>query len=334
MRHRIAAIALGSIVAGAAHALGPVPPSLTDSNASEPADEDLQASAQGHGSISIAYLQTYVNGLRVNQDTVLPNGAVHSRGVALDLDYFVADAWSLHVGLPYIDNRYQGRVPHCPTTSPPQCAGIAPLNPQHPESEFLDDGAYHGTWQDWTLGAEWHGQIGDYFITPSITAIVPSHDYTYFANAAVGQRLHQLLLAATLAHQFAFTNIYYKLGFGYAFSQRVLGHDTGYSRYDVELGWFVNEKFSLRTFVEGRLGRGLAAADLIPLTGPPGEFQTNDYWYRHDQLSEHSYFGAGLGFDYMLDDRNTLSAGIQRAFWGETVFDFKYAYEVRLTRSF
>jgi hypothetical protein len=329
MRLRIVALVFGSIISGAAQALGPVPPSLTDTKTSEPAEEDLQPTMQGHGSISIAYLQTYVNGFRLDQDTVLPNGAVHSRGVALDLDYFVADDWSLHVGLPYLDNRFKGQ-PHCPTTAPPQCAGIPALDPPHPESQFLDDDQYHGTWQDWTLGAEWHTHIDDYYVTPSITAIIPSHDYTFFANAAVGQRLDQLLLAATLAHQFAFTNLYYKLGYGYAFSQRVLGHDTGYQRFDLELGWFVNEKLALRTFVSGRLGNGMAAADLLPLT----DGQTNDYWYHHDQLSEHSYFGAGLGFDYAFDDRYTLSAGIQRAFWGETVFDFKYAYEVRLTRNF
>jgi hypothetical protein len=329
MRHRIAAFALGSSLAGAAHALGPVPPSLTDAQPSAPADEDLQETAKGHGSISIAYLQTYVNGFRIDQDLVLPNGAVHSRGVALDVDYFVADDWSLHVGLPYIDNRFKG-VPHCPTTAPPQCANIPPLDPQHPESQFLDDNNYHGTWQDWTLGAEWHTHIDDYFITPSLTAIVPSHDYTFFANAGVGQRLDQLLFAVTLAHQFQFTNIYYKLGYGYAFSEEVLGHDTGYSRYDAEFGWFANEKLSVRAFVDGRLGRGFAALDLLPRTAN----QTNDYWYHHDQLSEHSYFGAGVGFDYAIDPLYTLSAGIQRAFWGETVFDFKYACEVRLTRSF
>lgn len=329
MRRRFVAFATGSIIAGAAHALGPVPPSVTGAQPSETASDDLAQTARGHGSISIAYLGSYVNGFHLDSETEVPNGAVHSRGVAFDVDYFVADDWSLHLGIPYLDNRFKG-VPHCPTTAPPECAGIPPLDPPHPESQFLDDNHYHGTWQDWTLGAEWHTHIGDYYITPSITAVIPSHDYTFFANAAVGQRLNQLLLATTLAHQFEFTNLYYKLGYGYAFSQRVLGHDTGYQRFDVELGWFANEKLALRAFVSGRLGNGMSAADLLPLT----DGQTSEYWYRHDQLSEHSYFGAGFGFDYALDDRYTLSAGIQRAFWGETVFDFEYAYEVRLTRSF
>jgi len=295
-----------------------------------PAKESLEESAKGHGSVSIAYLGTYSSGFRLNTNTTVPLATVHSRGIALDVDYDVADQWSVHLGIPYIDNRFAGGVPHCPTTAPPQCAGLPALNPQHPDSRFLDDGKYHGTWQDFTLGVAWHTHIGDYYITPSVTAVIPSHDYTFFANAAVAQRLTQLELAATLAHQFEFSNLYYKLGYAYVLSQHILGRDTGYQRFDAELGYFINEKLSVRTFTTGRLGQGLAAVDLLSLT----QGQTNAYWYHHDQLAKHNYFGAGIGFDYDLGHRYTLTAGIQREFWGETVFDFKYALETRLTRSF
>ena len=81
-----------------------------------------------------------------------------------------------------------------------------------------------------------------------LTATIPSHDYVFFDNAAVGQRLHQLLAAVTLAHQFEFSNLYYKLGYGYAFSEQVLGEDTGYQRFDGELGYFRQ-----RTLVRARV---------------------------------------------------------------------------------
>jgi len=296
---------------------------------STPLGEDAQESARGHGSISAAYLSTYVDGFNLDSHTEVHPGIFHSQGVALDVDYNVSDDWSVHVGLPYFDNRYNG-VPHCPTTAPPQCASVPALNPQHPESAFHDDNRYHGSWQDWDLGVAWHTHISDYYLTPSLTAILPSHDYPFFTNAAVGQRLRQLQIAATLAHQFDFSNIYYKVGYAYVLSQHVLGVDTGYQRYDLELGYFVNEKLSLRAFLSGRDGFGLSATELGPLTAG----QTNAYWYHHDQLAKHSYYGAGAGVDYALGDRYTLSAGLQHALWGDTVFAFKYALETRLTRSF
>jgi hypothetical protein len=294
-----------------------------------PASDDFQETGRGHGSISVAYLNTYVNGFHIDNSTELPL-VFHSQGIALDFEYFVADTWSLHVGLPYIDNRYNG-VPHCPTTAPPQCANVPALNPQHPESAFHDDNQYHGAWQDWTLGTAWHTHINDYFIVPSLTAIVPSHDYPFFTNAAVGQRLKQLMLATTLAHQFAFTNFYYKVGYAYVISEHVLGIDTGYQRFDGELGWFVNEKFSVRGFLTGRIGNGISAAELSP-TLTAGA--TNAYWYHHDQIARHNYRGIGVGFDYALSGRYTFSAGVQHAIYGNTVYDFKYALETRLTRSF
>ncbi|HEY2394968.1 MAG TPA: hypothetical protein VGH81_03165 [Rudaea sp.] len=318
------ALLVGHAAPGAAQAPNPL------QQLPQPADEGLQESAAGHGDISIAYLNSYVNGFWLDSKTKIPNGAVRSRGVELDFDYNVADAWSVHVGIPFLSNRYQGSAPHCPTTTPPQCANIPALDPQHPESQFIDDGRYHSTWQDFTLGAAWHTHLNDYYITPSVTATIPSHDYVFFDNAAVGQRLHQLLVAVTLAHQFEFSNLYYKLGYGYAFSEHVLGQDTGYQRFDGELGYFINERWSVRAFVSGRIGNGYSAYNLEPLT----DGHTDEYWYHHDQISEHTYFGAGLGLDYDIGNRYTLSAGIQREFFGETVFDFKYALEGRLTKQF
>ncbi len=303
----------------------------------DPADRTPQESMTGHGSISIGYLNTYVNGFWLDSKHKLPDaGTVRSQGVALQVEYYVADAWSVYVGIPFLRNRYQGNQPHCPTTTPPQCApgnpvGVPALNPPHPESHFIDDGLNHGTWQDFTLGAAWHTQIvEDYDFTPSITATIPSHEYVFFDNAAVGQRLRQLMLAVELDHMFAFTNIYYKLSYGFVFSQPILDENTGYQRFYGELGYFINEKLSVRTFLTGRLGNGLSAYEIGPLT----DGMTNDYWYHHDQIAEHNYFGAGLGFDYDLGKRFTLSGGVQREFWGETVFDFKYALEFRLTKGF
>jgi hypothetical protein len=296
----------------------------------QPAADSFGETPKGHGSIWISYLDTYVNGFWLTPSIELPNGAVRSHGIALGLEYYFADAWSAYASIPFMSNKYEGPGPHCPTTTPPQCAGIPALDPQHPESQFIDDGQYHSTWQDLTLGVSYHANVNDYLITPSVTATIPSHDYVFFDNAAVGQRLYQLMLSATLAHQFEFTNLYYQIGYGYAFSQHVLGVDTGYQRFDGELGYFVDERLTLRSFFTSRIGNGLTALELGPMT----DGQTNDYWYHHDQLSVHSYLGAGLGFDYHLGGSYVLTASIQRELWGETVFDFRYAFEARLTKQF
>ena len=319
-------LALGVLHAG--HCVAQI--STSGGLRAEPIDETLEPQVAGHGSISIGFLASMSNGLKVDNDFTAPSGTVHSHGLALDFDYNIADAWTAHIGIPYISNKYDGQSNHCPTTAAPGCAHRPALSPQHPESQFLDDGEYHSTWQNWSLGLAYQTTVHDYVITPSVTAYIPSHDYTFFANAAVGQDIWFLELAATLAHQFELSNLYYRIGYGYVFSERVLDTTVSHHKINLELGYFVNDHLSVRAFGIGRVGHGYAARILVPLT----QGNTNEYWYHHDQISEHNYFGAGLGIDYEFSPLYTLTASGQRLVWGQTVFDFKYATEIRLTRKF
>ena len=48
----------------------------------------------------------------------------------------------------------------------------------------------------------------------------------------------------------------------------------------------------------------------------------------------HNYAALGVGVDYRFGDDYTLSSSIQKLIWGETIFNFRYSAEVRLTRAF
>ena len=326
---RIAAgslLALGALSAAPAQTVG-------TPQQSEPIDETLKETMQGHGSVAIGYQTFLANGFLDYQGSNNHVGATRSRRIDLDIAYDVADRWSVNVGLPYISNSFVGRVNHCPTTAPPQCQDptkTPALIPQHPESQFLDDGDYHGTWQDWTLGATYHTNIGTYYLNPSITVYIPSHDYTFFGQAAVGQDLWQLELAVTLAHQFDFSSLYYRVGYGYVLTEKTLGVNENNSRYDLELGYFVNPELTVRISSLGRFGGGLQSNVLTPLTNK----NTNDYWYYHDKITAHEYASAGVGLDYQFDKKYTFSASAQKLIWGRSVFNFVYLCGVQMTRSF
>ena len=290
-----------------------------------PIDETLGETAKGHGSISIGYQNTYVNGMFLPvPGGEAPIGTVRVQSIDLGVDYNFADRWSVHVDLPYIEGRYRGPVPHCPNAIPTQCAGTPAFTHPHPESQFLDDGNYHGTWQDWGIGVAYHANIDDYYLTPSITAYLPSHGYTFFANAAVGQDLKRVEVAATLAHQFEFSEVYYRIGLGHVFSQETLGQSIDYNKVDLELGYFLNEALTFKVFGVGKKGNGF--------TGPLD--RTSELWYRHDQRAKHNYANVGGGVDYRLNDKYTLSSTVQKLVWGEYVFDFRYVLNVTLTRAF
>lgn len=287
-------------------------------------------SPQGHGSFTIGFTNSLGDGLRISDGNIAHNGHTRIRSLNLGVDYNLTDHWTVHAGIPFVSNRYQGPAPHCPTTAPPQCANGHGLDPPHPESQFLDDGRFHGNWQDWSLGVAYSKAVAGYFLTPSLTVYLPSHDYAFFANAAVGQRLWKVEPAIELAHQFDFTNIYYRIQYGYVVAERTLGTSVNHHRFNVELGYFINPDLSLRVFTLGKIGNGYKVKDLVPQT----QGFTNELWYVHDRVSAHNYAAAGLGADYRLNDRYTLSASAHRLYWGQTVFDFQYTYDLRLIRSF
>ena len=299
-------------------------------HAAEPDANAPAQSTQGHGSISVGYDTSLVNGFRVTDSITAPIGTVRLRSLDLGIDYSFADKWFLHASVPFASNKFSGPGAHCPTATPPACQNAPHLNPPHPESQFLDDGQYHGAWQDWSLGVSYLASVGDYMLIPSFTASIPTHDYTFFANAAVGQDIWRVEPAVELQHQFDFSNLYYRVRYGYVYTESTLNTRVSHHRLDLELGYFINEAFSLRGFSVAKKGQGFHAPDLLPQT----QGQTNDLWYHHDQISVHNYAALGVGLDYRFGGNYTLSSSIQKLVWGETIFNFRYSAELRLTRAF
>lgn len=271
--------------------------------ATAPVADEFQETAAGHGSISLVYTNYFENGIWATPHKKVPYGTVHDHGVGFEGSYNIANNWSIYGGMRYTDN-----VAH-------------PIGaPEHTIN----------AWQDITLGTAWRRRFDNYDFTASAGANIPSHDYPVSGGDYTGQRLRQLLLAATLSHQFDFSNFYYKVGYGYAFSQKVLGVDTGYQRFDAELGWFVKERFALRGFLTGRGGFGLTSAETNRLVAAGNKaFALN-----RARVAEHSYRAWGFGFDYDFGNRYIASVSAQHLFWGATVFNIDYAIEARLTRNF
>src|SRR6185369_16175559 len=59
-----------------------------------PIEDVLEGSPQGHGNISIAYLNHLVNGFHAPDGSVAKIGNVRSHGIALSVDYNITDRWT------------------------------------------------------------------------------------------------------------------------------------------------------------------------------------------------------------------------------------------------
>ena len=110
------------------------------------------------------------------------------------------------------------------------------------------------------------------------------------------------------------------------FVEKTLGISVDHYKLDVELGWFINEDVSVKTFATWKRGKGITTDD--------PRLAQSEIFYHHDQISRHEYFNVGLGMDYQINDRYTLSTTAQTLIWGNTVYNLQYAFGVQLSRAF
>jgi hypothetical protein len=281
-------------------------------------DPGSDAAGGQRGTLSLAYQNLHSSGLLL-QDGINNHGAItDTQSLRLSIDYRLDGGWELHAVLPYISKR-----------SRHDNGSHNPLNliEPHPESQFLDDGDYHGTLQDVQLGVSRHLELGHYRVEPHAMLTWPSHDYTFFANAAVGQHLRKLKLGADVTRQLADSNFYWSAGYDYEFVEKVM--DIGINKQHARLaaGYYFSPTWSGRAFVTMRRSQGRDANFFSPAN-------RDEYWYRHDQLSRHNYAIAGFGATWRINDRYALSGTVGRMVWGRTVHELKRAYELELSRSF
>jgi hypothetical protein len=228
---------------------------------------------RGEGTVSVTYQNYDVAGHYDARGRKNNNGGTQSQAVVADLDYGITDTFAVTVNLPFIASKYTG----------PQVYFVGGVETHQGP---LDDGAYHGAFQD--LGVEvrrlfWAGPIP---IAPFIGASFPTHDYETVGEAVPGRHRRDLqfgvnvgvdldrLLAGAYAHG----------RYGYGTAQQIEGFAFTRSNVDVEIGVPLASRIVLR---------GLAGWQ-IRHQGPSVQELTVD-WENHDRFIAPSYTTLGLG---------------------------------------
>jgi hypothetical protein len=287
-----------------------------------PSPSDL-ASPAGHGWVSIQAEDLFSHG-DYNGPAGANSGDVRFYSVELNVAYFVADHWDVHLGIPYIIAQYSGQFAHPQLPCPPNCAPIE-----------VDNGRYHGYWQDWDGGVRYHADLDGYEIAPSLDVYIPSSDYPYYGSAGIGQHTRRVGVGADLSHQFDFSSIFYLAHFQYVFNQHVLGINNDYYTFGFDLGYFLTHNFSVRAITDVKLGNGYEDSQIGPYAPGPGAPTNgeNPIWELHDKfrLQEHADIGATTDYSF---GRNMLSVTLAHSVWGRSDSRLTYAVSVMLTRGF
>jgi hypothetical protein len=241
-------------------------------------------------------------------------GHIRSQSVEVGLGYGLTDRLAASVAIPYIRTKYYG----------------TPGQNFFPHTIEIDDGQYHGTFQDFKINLTYQALRGRVALAPFISAVIPSHSYTFFAHSAAGRNLHEYLVGTSLGARLdqLLPGSYAELTYSYAFVERVLGVHHDRSNGFLELGYYLTPSLSLRgigTAFYTHGGLVFREADALP---PPEVF------LHHDQIAHESGISLGGGVSYVMTGSTELYVAYLTQVQGRGGHKIKDSLSVGVSYSF
>ncbi len=253
---------------------------------SAPARAQAWLPPKGEASLAVGYGDIFVNrhylGTSANPGDNVENdfGHIRSQSFQIALGYGLSDRLAVSVALPYILTKYYG----------------TPDQNFFPHTISVDDGHYHGIFQDFRVDLDYQLLRGPIAVAPFVAAVIPSHSYTYFAHSAAGKALHEYLLGSSFGARLdkLLAGSYVELTYSYAFVERVLGIHHDRSNGFLELGYFLTPSLSVRGIGTGVYTHGGIVGKAADLPPPP------EIFLHHDQIGHESGISVGGGLSYVL----------------------------------
>ena len=278
-------------------------------------------SRKGSGQFVVTYQYNYTDGFE-SDIGALPIGSIDTHVMNFELQYALTDRLTVIAGIPYVRKRYNnGPLPHDPLL----------LDPPRPYIENVDQGGWNSDFQDFNIGARYRVKEGAFSVEPFAYLGVPSQEYPFYGNAAVGQQLTRLQVGSSFMWYPGLSDAYYSADIGYVFVEETLGVSVNYWNIRAEAGYQFGPRLTGRLFGLLKKGSGLAVPTNFP--GFPGQLN-DELWYQHDRTLKHNYMNIGIGVDWALNDHYSISSNYMEMVWEDQVNILEYAFTLSLVRAF
>jgi hypothetical protein len=263
---------------------------------------------RGEGSVSFTYQRINNTGHRRTNGVLVARGVSLDMSVYLEAEYAFTSRFSVAAGLPYVFAKYTDPNP------PP-----LPI-PALPEDQCR---CWQSGWQDFGFTARYNlvgGASGNFALTPSVSLGVPSNNYNFRGEAALGRNLREARIGIGAGRRFGVmsSSLSVQGGYSYAFVEEVMGISTNRSNGRMGADYLIMGKLVVRgqafwQRTHGGLRFGSPPpADLLF----PGEVDTPDLLYQHDRVMRDNYWHAGGGLAYSFRQFDVFATYI--AFVGGT----------------
>jgi hypothetical protein len=267
--------------------------------------------AKGEGTVSVLFTNT-LSTKHYLPDIAYDRGHIDANTTLFDVTYGLSDRLAVTVGLPAVTSRYRGATPH-------RLSGV--IVP-------LDDGTWHTSAQDFRLNVRYNVARGPLQVTPFVGTELPSNDYSYYAHAAPGRQLKEMLAGVSTGRLFAELGLVVQGSYAINLSQGALDYARRYSTASIESAYFLTPSFRLIATGAGRIGHtGIDLPASIALLTP-------EQALHHDQIGRESYFNLGGAFAFSLTETTDLFVGYTRTVTGRNTHAIERGLSLGMSWSF
>jgi len=242
----------------------------------------------GQGAVTISFQRIHNTGHRLFDGYEAKVAASVNLSAYLETDYALTDRLSFTAGLPYVMGKYTDPNP------PPLVLPKLPWDLCH---------CWQSGWQDFGFTARYNvirAAEGKFSLTPSMSLGLPSHDYEYRGESALGRDLKELTIAVDAGQRLDVIspNLSVEGRYSYGFVERVLDIPNNRSNARLETTYlFWKRRVAARGFASWQWTHGGIRFGSPAMPGP-FEVNTPERLAEHDRLLRDDYLHAGGGFSY------------------------------------
>ncbi len=258
---------------------------------------------RGEGYLTLTYQNTLADGHFLGTGERAPGANAHdhvrSHTMTTDIDFGVADRIAAHLAVPFIAARYAGGDPHLIGVSGGRTT--------------IDNGNYHGAFQDFRLGVRLKLLARPLAVTPFADGIIPSHRYESRGHSVIGSDLHALVLGMNVGGLLdgIVSGLYYQGQLSHAVVEKIAGYRPNRSRVDLEVGYFLTPRLALR------LHESLQTTHDGINYRQPG--QTRVVSLNHDRIHRYDFLDLGGGLAFAISDSWQIFTSAGGIVWGQNV---------------
>jgi hypothetical protein len=277
-----------------------------------------------------------------NGEKVYGTATIRLQAAYADFGYAFTDKLFAGVSIPYMASKYDGTGPHVfydPVTG----------NVTNP----IDNGNYHGGFQDLGFRLRYNIATRPFMITPFIQYSVPSHDYPFYSHSVIGNRIAEFQIGSFLG-SFVTDHLYLAGGYGIGFPQRVMGVSRIHHHMEFEGGYFLNEKIRVFGILHGQATDGglqliqdpnsynsgpvIFEGFGIPIrfseTGKGGYSSADPVFYHHLQIQHDSFLNAAIGSEYAFNNSLSAYGALERTLTNDNLHVQKYGLTLGVAWAF